>query len=545
VISFPSFVCDSLLLQLEGALGYATYACQLAITNSSITLRTEGSGAITSLLDWAGDVNFVSVALQSSGDVGLISIFKILRADRSTFTWNSASLAKGQFVLTDCKFAGRVTAVEGALLYARNSKFDQELTDGSFAKCDKLTTVGCAEAAACNAADARAALQCWCPHGEQGKSKGEKCTTENATCPPGWQVDTAQAQGKEPCVKCNGLENKYSLYSNSTCLDCPEEGLDCSAGYFRIRVNGGFYLGQPYYMACVSNSTLKTLEMVGVDVVAAKADAMRHMDEQANMGVGLKVLTSWQCSATSTMVSSPARILSDNFGRFHGAARVYPCPNPDACIVRDDGMADCADGYWGLLCGLCQEGHVWSAGHVCKPCTGDTLTWRVGTAFGAGVAVLVALYIFTASPLFENEEGVGPGKRVLAWGSERRACCRPAAPPTSELTELETEQEPPRETSPTPTPAPTGPVGVPKVNVLRRIVILFTTMLNALRAPVKTPQEIFEALARSSFWKRIVEIMACSDEKEGAQARCLIGYSQVRLRGQTGHQMGWNRPAPL
>jgi hypothetical protein len=132
-------------------------------------------------------------------------------------------------------------------------------------------------------------------------------------------------------------------------------------------------------MACVSNTTLQTLKAIGVDIATAKADAARHMDEQANMEG--KVRPEWRCGAKSTLVSSSARILSDN-----GAARVYACPNPDACIVRDDDTADCADGYRGPLCGLCQEGHVWSEGHICKPCTGDTLAWRVGASLADVVA---------------------------------------------------------------------------------------------------------------------------------------------------------------
>ena len=271
-------------------------------------------------------------------------------------------------------------------------------------------------------------------------------------------------------------------------------------------------------MACVSNTTLQTLQAIGVDIATAKADAARHMDEQANMEG--KVRPEWRCGANSTLVSSSAHVLSDN-----GAARVYACPNPGACIVRDDGTAfgtaDCAAGYRGPLCGLCQEGHVWSEGHICKPCTGDTLAWLAGATVGACVVALIAYAIFLASPYFENKHGVGPGKRVLAWAAQRLARCRPAAAPpqhtaspsgrspaptlepqpASEITSGRSEpaSEPPRVASPTRTPE-----------------------------PVEAAQEIFEAFG--GYFERLAETFAFTEEKEGAQARSLIGYLQVALR---------------
>ena len=159
-------------------------------------------------------------------------------------------------------------------------------------------------------------------------------------------------------------------------------------------------MGQPLYMACVSNSTLKTLEMVGVNVTAAQAEAARHASEQAYMGEGRDVQVRWQCSANSTMVSSLAQVLSDSIRRFHGKALFYTCPNPDSCIVQD-GLADCAEGYWGPLCALCLEGFVWSEGHVCMPCEGDTRPWRAGAAVGAVVSFVIGMYVFVAHPLFE------------------------------------------------------------------------------------------------------------------------------------------------
>jgi hypothetical protein len=56
---------------------------------------------------------------------------------------------------------------------------------------------------------------------------------------------------------------------------------------------------------------------------------------------------------------------------------------------------------------------------------------------------------------------------------------------------------------------------------------MFTALFNALRAPVETVQMIYDTLAE--YWDRVAEIMEYSDEKEGAQARCLIGFSQVAV----------------
>jgi hypothetical protein len=253
-------------------------------------------------------------------------------------------------------------------------------------------------------------------------------------------------------------------------------------------------------MACVSNTTLQTLEAIGVDIGTAKADAARHMDEQANMEG--KVRPEWRCGANSTLVSSSAHVLSNN-----GAARVYACPNPDACIVRDDDTADCADGYRGPLCGLCQEGHVWSEGHICKPCTGDTLAWRVGATVGACVAALLAFCIFLAGPYFEDRHGVGPGKRVLAWASRRLARCRRAAAP-------------PQHTAP-----PTGPSRAP---TREPSAYSATRLVEAIEEPVETAQETFETLG--DYLERLGETFEFTAEREGAQAQSLIGYSQVALR---------------
>ena len=105
----------------------------------------------------------------------------------------------------------------------------------------------------------------------------------------------------------------------------------------------------------------------------------------------------------------------------------------------------------------------------------------------------------------------------------------PTPEPTSEPTVAsEPEPEPPTDTSPTPPPEPAAapsqaePTEEPRIT---RMLGMLTALFNALRAPVETVQMIYDTLAE--YWDRIAEIMEYSDEKEGAQARCLIGFSQV------------------
>jgi hypothetical protein len=320
------------------------------------------------------------------------------------------------------------------------------------------------------------------------------CVAMPDTCPRGYELDGVKKRnGQDPCVPCAGMQQLYSL--GTTCRKCPD-GFDCTRGYFRIRAKeGGFWMGQPLFMACVSNSTLRA---VGLDTAAAKADAARHLSERVALGESADW---WKCGENSTMVSSPARVLNDSLVRFEGRALVYPCPNPEACVMRDDGIADCANGYWGPLCGLCQEGHVWSEGHICTPCTGDMLSWRVGVAVGAVVAALIAFYIFLASPLFENEDEGGPGKRIFAWASQCWARRQPAAPP------------PDSELIIRPSVTGTGGLTVEPTAASLRARILATVWV------------IYTALAQ--YWQRIAGIMEYRDEKQGAQTRCLIGFSQV------------------
>jgi hypothetical protein len=255
----------------------------------------------------------------------------------------------------------------------------------------------------------------------------------------------------------------YSL--NNQCRVCPE-GFDCNDGHFRVRPKeNGYWMGHPYYMSCVSNSTLEALSARGVNISTYMASAEGDRNQQEYMGVPHYVLEKWRCSENSTMISSPAP------SRSAGSAQVYPCPNPDACIVRDDGTADCDKGYKGPLCGMCEDGFVWSEGHICKPCTGDTLAWRVGAAVAAGIAGVVLMYAFLAHPAFEKD-GQGPFQRLASRGPQ----CRARAEFANETTE--------------------------------------------------DAQGVCEAFA--AYKEQIDGIMEFGDEEQGAWVRCLVGFTQVR-----------------
>jgi hypothetical protein len=455
------------------------------------------------MLEWDGHVNIAGDVRWVSQGVHRIDVGE-LKADNSTLTWGNMTFAKGKFYLRDCKVSGQVTVDKQASLSTRNSKFDPEVQVKGrvVSKCDVKTQeeIGCAKATACN--DQQSLLECWCPHGEKGEYRGQSCETQNVTCRPGWQPGNAGKTDAEPCVPCDGLQDRYSL--SNQCRVCPE-GFECKEGYFRVRPKeNGFWMGHPYYMSCVSNATLQALSARGVNISTYIARAEGDRTQQEYMGVPHAVLEKWKCGGNSTMISSSAQSRSD------GAARVYPCPNPDACIVQDDGTADCAAGYRGPLCGLCQEGHVWSEGHVCKPCTGDTLAWRVGMTVGACVVALIAYGIFLASPYFEDRHGVGPAKRVLAWASQRWSCCRRAAAPPQ-------HRAPPSGPSQAPTCEPSA-------YSLERLV-------EPIEEPVETAQETFETLG--DYLERLGENLEFTEEKEGAQAQSLIGYLQVALRVHT------------
>jgi hypothetical protein len=384
---------------------------------------------------------------------------------------------------------------------------------------------------------------------------GTRCKMR-VSCPAGWQLDDVKKQnGQDPCEPCKGIQQLYSL--GNTCHECPQ-GFDCSEGYFRLRPkrDAGFWMGQPYFMTCVSNGTLTRLRTIGVDVVAAQSDAARHAEEQANMGVSRVI---WRCGENSTMVSSAADVLRESLERFHGSALVYACRNPEACIVQADGSADCAEGYWGPLCGLCLEGYAWSEGHICTRCDGDTLPLRMATVVGAAVAFFLAMYNFLAHPLFDRD-GVSLGHRAIACArrcAHRRSDSQQPVlessgsrgGPTAEPSQT-AEPKPGRsaaapnetsETSPVPAPEPTPeratalsqtePSEGAGITRPARVLRMLQRVFKALRALVETVKMTYEALAE--YWENNVEALEYRDEKQGAQARCLIGFSQVDLSSCT------------
>jgi hypothetical protein len=290
-------------------------------------------------------------------------------------------------------------------------------------------------------------------------------------------------------VACSGQLEQYSLANE--CQNCPD-GADCTKGHFNVRLKAGedkesgLWIGHPFYMSCVSNKTLRTLEALGVNASAYVAAGVQDADEQANMG-GPR--DQWKCES-STMISS------SKSSRVLGTALVYVCPNSAACIVQAGGTPDCLEGYWGPVCAWCEEGYAWSEGHLCEECEPEqnTLPWSVGAAVAIAAAGVVAYYIGVTSPLFENDDGVGPCQRAVAWASQRWARWRPARPP--------------------PTDQPiANPIGSHGPDV---------------QETVEAVQGIYETLA--SYWEHISGIMEFSDEKQGAMARCLIGFSQVPSR---------------
>jgi hypothetical protein len=479
VLNGPPSNPNRLLLQTPRALGYTNrISSTLNITNSSVTLNSNVSATLSpepipgisastaasapSLLEWNGHVHIADVRWVSKG-VHRIEV-RALTADSSTLTWGNMTFVTGMFSLTDCKVSDQVTVDEQASLFARNSKFDREVqVKGRVGNCRVKTQegIGCAQATACND---QQSLQCWCPHGEKGEYRGKTCETQSATCRPGWQlaaeIGIEKNADEEPCVPCDGTQDRYSL--NNQCRVCPE-GFDCKEGYFRVRPKeNGFWMGHPYYMSCVSNSTLETLAARGANISAYIAIAEGDRNQQEYMGVSHDLFEKWKCGENSTMISSPAPSA--------GSAQVYPCPNPDACIVRDDGTADCDKGYKGPLCGMCEDGFVWSEGHICKSCEGDTYAWRVGAAVVAGIAIVVLMYAFLAHPAFETD-GQGPFQRFVACAPQ----CRAHAEFANETSE--------------------------------------------------DAHGLCEAFA--AYKEQIDGIMEFGDEEQGAWVRCLVGFTQV------------------
>jgi hypothetical protein len=223
-------------------------------------------------------------------------------------------------------------------------------------------------------------------------------------------------------VACNGLKNVYSLAN--TCQECPK-GADCTRGHYDVRPsmhgdNYGIQQGQPFYLTCASHGTLEALGARGVDVAAYNAAALKDNAAQVNMGSDAKV-----CGAKATLVSTPKEILV-NAGMDRKKAVFYDCPNADACsrtLVQMDGSADCAEGFFGPLCALCQVGYAWSEGHKCTVCRGDALGELVGGGVAAGVVFVIAFYAFLLYPVFERD-GVGLGTHVRARIAQLADYCR-------------------------------------------------------------------------------------------------------------------------
>jgi hypothetical protein len=469
------------------------------------TKPVQGTSQRFKLFDWGNDVEFTSVDLRCpDADVAIKRANFV--ALRSNFSWNSAAfIEEKEVTLTECNVRGDVTS--GTDIKARNSRFEPGLKDTRYKKCFARESVGCdPKASACRDEDARAGLQCWCPHGENGEFRGATCKNQSVTCPPGWQFDVSAAQkGEEPCVACAGVRNLYSL--GNMCEQCPK-GADCTRGHYDVRpsrdsgVNHGIQQGRPFYLTCASQGTLETLTARGVNITAHIAAAMCDNAEQVNMGYTAK-----GCGDNATLVSTPKDVLS-KAGTDERQAIFYTCPNPVACsstLVHADGSADFAEQIWGPLCALCRRGYAWSEGYKCTLCAGDTLGALVGGGIIAGIVFIIGFYAFLLHPLFEMD-GVGLGTRVMARITRLAAGgCRRT---TSESAE-------------TATGVPTTAGG----------------MKGKMQAAIQAMNAAKQKLDELNDLRRQL-LAAVGDGKIGSMLRCLVGFTQVTPPISCAH-VGW------
>ena len=171
---------------------------------------------------------------------------------------------------------------------------------------------------------------------------------------------------KEACKRCDRGSYTLNGGGDATCekRGCGED-IQCDGGFDVVPMNG-YWRGRPYFRTTV-----------GIGYLKDSSDLNETCDEA-------------RCSITSDLHATALPVV-----------HVYACGNADACILNDGQYPMCADGYHGPLCAHCVERYVWSEGHICTNCEGQsTSVWRALAISGLVIAAVIMFLFRVAKPLF-------------------------------------------------------------------------------------------------------------------------------------------------